>query len=323
MENLRPGVSTSYTLQYSRAAESERLVGIAADAGGTLLKTRVQSAQEAKSVCGGRMLALCEALFQVVQGTVLLADTGEDAGEAVDVLLAGGATLLVLEDASLSFLQAVGEKLRAAAATGVRAMAVVGCETAQEALTAAQVQEMRLCVAAPAVRDAAGNLRVEAALTAGLIAQSGGDAVKLCGAQSPEGFSTTALAESMVQNLLQNGVCVLEPCGGTVSLIRGVTAQTTDAAFRNVGAVLAFDTVLSVLEQKLQERMQEGMAQTDAVTALLVNELEKQVEEGRLTAYDTPVVTRDLADPSVCTVTVGFTLAQSVNRIWLHAVVQG
>lgn len=329
MENLRPGVYTSYTLLRSDAAASSAVIGIAANAGGTLTKTTVESLEEARTACSGELLELCEAVFAAISARVVLADLAQGDAAALQALIDGGASLWVLESADAERLALLDDTLSQAAKDGKRAVAVVGCASSQEALEASSINSMRIALTCPAVHYQGGERNVAPALVAAFLALSEGEQQSLNGALSPEGFSTEALTEEVLQELLWNGVCAIEPRGGVVSLIRGVSSRTIDeegirdGLFRNLASVLTFDEVLDTLETTLKERVLAGVLSTDSVTALLVNELAKLEERGKLSGYETPIVTRLPSDSSVCVVTVSFTLAQCVNQVWLQAVVQG
>lgn len=133
------------------------------------------------------------------------------------------------------------------------------------------------------------------------------------------------LTEAALQDLLRRGVTVLEPGGLCPEVIRGVTTRTraadgsTDYSMRNISVPRTVDAVAEALTAALSRRLSVYGIDLASLAALVEWELLRLKEdEGLISAYDKPSLVPDTEDPSVCDITVGFTVRQSAAQIFLH-----
>ena len=244
-------------------------------------------------------------------------------------------SIVVCDSTDQGVQQSLRDAVLAASAARRERIAVVA-GAAQESVSALTDRAKalnceRVVLVAPGAVDAEGEELSgvpAAAAVAGAIAALTDPAVPLGGAEL-QGLSGLAsqYGDNDIDLLVRGGVTPLESVSGTVQVIRGITTRTTsgqapDATWRELSTILIVDDVIPTLRASLQSRFRraKNTAQSrGAIRSQVVLELENKKSREIITAYDAVSVTADEEDPTVCLVEFSFTVASSLNQIWLTA----
>lgn len=163
-----------------------------------------------------------------------------------------------------------------------------------------------------------------AALLARLSAGSG--PAEPAGGKALEGVDRLAapLTEEQIDGLIALGITPFEERAGRVEIIRAVTSRTQtegeeDASWRDLTTVLVSDDVLSSVRRALSllPGAQNSAVSRRAVATQTALVLEEKRREGLLASYRAPDVRADGDDPTLCVVTLDFTVAGGFHQIVL------
>lgn len=167
-----------------------------------------------------------------------------------------------------------------------------------------------------------------AAAVAGAIAGEPDPAVPLGGAEL-KGLSGVEkqFSDADLDRLILAGVTVVEPMGGAVSVVRGVTTRSStggeaDPTWRELTTIRIVDDVIPGLRNALRTRFRRAKntaRSREAIRAQVVLELEHKLEREIITGYEDVAVTADPQEPTRCLVDFSFTAAHGLNQIWLTA----
>lgn len=247
-------------------------------------------------------------------------------GEKEDV------SVVVCDSTVLSVQQALKESLETCAQRRRERIAVV-CGSSTDAVgqlvsRAAALNSERMVLVSPANRSADPPAGKVAAAVAGVLCGETDPAVPLGGAEL-QGISALAGAygENDIDLLIRGGVTPVEMAGGKCTVIRGVTTRTTtggtaDMTWHELTAIRVVDDVIPGIRRALQERFSraKNTAQTrEAIRSLVILELEKRKAAEIIADYG-EVTAEALEDnPTVCLVTISFSVTHGLNQIWLSA----
>ena len=247
-------------------------------------------------------------------------------GEKEDV------SVVVCDSTALAVQQALKTSLETCAQRRRERIAVVsGTSTdavGQLVSRAAALNCERMVLVAPANRSADPPTGKVAAAVAGAICGETDPAVPLGGAEL-QGISGLAGAygENDIDLLIRGGVTPVEMVGGKCMVIRGVTTRTTtngaaDRTWHELTSIRVVDEVIHGIRMALQERFSraKNTRQTrEAIRSLVILELEQRKAAEIIADYG-EVTAEALEDnPTVCLVTISFSVTHGLNQIWLSA----
>jgi len=338
----RPGVYSDYTTSKvtatSAALKTVALIGSSPAQKGLYTVTGSTSAREqfgADSVLGNMISA---AIYNGA-GNILaysLAEETEDAWrEAISAVLAEKeAAFCAVGSTDLAVQQMLKEAVVSASMQKAECLGVVVSEDASvEALTqrAAALDCERMVLVGPdcyfAGETTLAGVSVAAAVC-GLLSCQQDPALPLNGAvlQGFDGVSAR-YEETEIDNLVRNGVTVLEGVGGQVQILRGITTKKTqgegcDTTYRELSTVLIIDDVIPGIRRALAARFpraKNNAVTRSAIRSQVIVELESRVRREIIDGYENVQVEASSTDASVCLVTFGFTVTHGLNRILLTA----
>ncbi len=247
--------------------------------------------------------------------------------EPISVLLCDSTELSVQQTMRDSALQAsAARRERLALAAGAASESVSALVQ-----RAGSLNSERVVLVAPAALDQNGNTLsglCAAAAVAGVLASENDPAIPLGGAEL---LGLYGLERSYEENeldlLIAGGVTPLERLNGTFSVVRGVTTRTKsgsspDSTWRDLSTIRVADHVISNLRAALRAKFRRAKntpQSRGAIRAQVILELENNLRQEIITAYDNVAVTADAQDPTRCLVAFSFTVAHGLNQIWLTA----
>lgn len=320
-ENLRPGVYSRYHMTggFGKGRDAALILPGAGDLTHyKMLSAEQEGAMDGKTaLCLGLLLeaGACGVWLLPVAGPLrdaLPLLEGKNLG-AVVCGLTGQEDLLALGD----FTQREEERCR-------ETVAFVGINAPEEAVTAAEgLDSKRVCLCCPGVTAQGAeepDALYAACSLAGAVLGMNSPSRSLTGMEFPVLTSVQPLEESVIQRLLGAGVCVFEPFGEGVSLIRAVTTKTSAPAGKSLQTVLTGDYVIRGLRRELEGLLKEvGTVSRNSIRDRVAVYLAEKTEEGALTGFDPPRVAGDKTDPDTCLVEVSFGAAHLPERIRLTA----
>ena len=132
--------------------------------------------------------------------------------------------------------------------------------------------------------------------------------------------------DNEIDLLIRGGITPVEERSGAVSIVRGVTTRTKsgsvpDTTWRELSTILIVDHVIPDIRNGLRAKFKraKNTAQSQgAIRAQVVMALENHVRSEIISAYDGVMVEADENDPTICRVTFSFTVAHSLNQIWIR-----
>lgn len=336
----RPGVYADYTASAALSAGS-RSGGAAIAArsdGGTAgqvydLTAPLQAAEAFGS--GDKLTALVTLLMANGAARVWAVPLDEEADyDGAFALLAQqeGVTVVTCDSEALTVQQALRDSVEAAAQERRERIAVVpgGAAETVTALTdrAAALNSRRVVLVAPGSSEEENAGAQAAAAAAGAICAESDPAVPLGGAVL-RGLSGLAqrFSESELDALILGGVTPLETAGGRVTVVRGVTTQTTtggaaDPTWRALTTIRIVDDVLTTLRTALGAkftRAKNTQQVRAAIRSQVILELEQKKAAEIIDDYGEVTAEPLAEDPTVCQVTFAFAVAHGLNQIWLRA----
>nr|DAG11525.1 MAG TPA: tail component [Caudoviricetes sp.] len=339
----RPGVYSDYEASSITAtAAGSKVVaacGVSTAAAGLYTVTSYTSAATTFGEDSelGRMLRL---LYLNGAGTVLVSpvasDTLEDYKAALQKIMEEGrAAYVVIGSADEQVQKELLSQVQAASEARHECLGLVGlAKPTLEHLTdrAEQLNSERMVLVGPGVylsgvEDEQPGCMAAAAL-AGVLAAQTDPAVPLNGAQlrGLTGVSAT-YNDTEMDTLIRGGITAVEPSGGSITVVRGITTRTTtgeapDTTFRELNTILIIDEVIPAVRNALRARF--SRAKNNAVTRSAIRsqvtvELQSRVEREIIDSFEAITVTADETDPTVCLVEFGFTVTHGLSRIYLTA----
>lgn len=241
-------------------------------------------------------------------------------------------SVVVCDSTALTVQQALKDSLETCAQRRRERIAVV-CGTTTDAVgqlvsRAASLNSERMVLVAPANRSADPPAGQVAAAVAGVICGETDPAVPLGGAEL-KGVPSLAgtFGENDIDVLIRGGVTPVEMVGGRCMVIRGVTTRTTtggtaDKTWHELTAIRVADNVIPGIRRALQERFSraKNTAQTrEAIRSLVILELEQRKAAEIIADYGEVTVEALEDNPTVCLVTISFSVTHGLNQIWLSA----
>lgn len=337
-QTMRPGIYTDYTLTPVYRKHKGKSVGIIAQ---TEKQTdgvqAITSLSQAQRVFGdvsenNRMMQLISVLFALASPIIYAVGLTDDSDsayhKAIGQLSAGQAYLILMDSQKSSLYRYLDDAVNGA---GEKLGIVTGISGEEPDVTAKSLNSMRMCLAYPVVTVNGGSLDVSAAVLAAMISQNADAGTNLNGTSCSGNFTIADAGrpnENQVEQYLSAGVCVLEQQGSELELIRGLTTatigadSTPDYTYRNLGVVLILDTVIPALRQTLKQRLaytKNNQVGLNTILSVVICRLDDFVDTGLIHSYDTPNVTLDEDDPTICLVEVGFVVTQGISSIYLTA----
>ncbi len=339
----RPGVYSDYEASSITAtAAGSKVVAVAGVSAASAGLYTVTSYTSAAATFGedselGRMLKL---LYLNGAGTVLAApvasDTQQNYEAALKLLLeAGTAAYVVIGSADEQTQKALMEQVQAASEARHECLGLVGLADGTTAALTARAKQLnceRMILVGPGVYlagvEAVQSGSMAAAALAGVLAAQTDPAVPLNGAQlrGLTGVSAT-YNDTEMDTLIRGGVTVVEPSGGSITVVRGITTRTTtaeapDTTYRELNTILIIDEVIPAIRNALRTRFARAKNNTvtrSAIRSQVTVELESRVEREIIDSFEAITVTADTTDPTVCLVEFGFTVTHGLSRIYLTA----
>ena len=325
------GYSVSGRFAPPRTERAAAILASAAEAN-TLcyFESENEAAQALSQPAQKKALCACRILFAGGVGKIYLLTMAELSQIEQKV----GIGCIITENISDQNLQALKSSVNESSKNRCERLLIVGADTAAEALNAAGViNHERGIVCAPACKtqgdDNPRGLYAACAMAARLLGEN--DPVNnLSGAVMEDIAAASELEENVVQNLIANGVCVMESIANRVECVRAVTTRTMhngerDYSMRSVNTVLIIDDVMRTLRSGLAllvKGMRVGAASQAAIEAQATVLLAAKRDDGILESFSPPVVKADSSDPSVCSVEVSFNVAHVVEQIHLSTQVR-
>lgn len=335
----RPGVYSAYTASAALTAGTRRgTAAIAARSSGgesgTLydLGSPLEAAEAFGS--GDRLTELVTVLMANGAARVWAVPLAADSGYSGAFTLLNqqeGVTAVVCDSEDLTVQKALRDSVEAAAEDRRERLAVIpgGKEETVSQLTAraAGLNSRRVVLMAPAT-TAETDGALAAAAVAGAICAERDPAVPLGGAvlRGLPGLAQR-FSESDLDTLILGGVTPLESAGGRMTVVRGVTTQTTtsgasDPTWRELTTIRIVDDVIPAVRASLGARFARTKNTKQvraAIRSQVILELEQKKAAEIIDDYG-EVTAQPLAeDPTVCQVTFPFAVAHGLNQIWLSA----
>lgn len=336
----RPGVYSDYeaSAALSAGTRSGGAAIAARSGGGTAgqvyaLTSPLQAAEAFGS--GDQLTELVTLLMANGAARVWAVPLAEDTGyRAAFALLAQqeGVTVVTCDSEDLATQQALRDSVETAAEERRERIAVVPGASGETvtALTAraTALNSRRVVLTAPgsAAEESAG--AQAAAAVAGAICAESDPAVPLGGA-SLRGLTglSQRFSESELDALILGGVTPLETAGGRVTVVRGVTTQTTtggaaDTTWRELTTIRIVDDVLTNLRTGLGAkfaRAKNTQQVRGAIRSQVILALEQKKAAEIIDDYGEVSAEALEEDPTVCQVRFAFAVAHGLNQIWLRA----
>ncbi len=338
-ETMRPGIYVDYQIYPLSSQQQSKTVGVIAQGTGDKNKVlKASSLEEAHRVFGpsgteNPLGTLAEVLFsEGVSAVYGISPNGSSISfysVAFHNLLQEPVDIFITDQTDPLFYNSVKKGLEDLGENAVGKYAVLLSQSsgAPEEL-AKTLNYERILLAYPKMTRQDESLDLSSAVLAGMLSVSEEITGNLNGTVSLGNYTVSKLQEDQVNNLLKNGVCVLEQSGSHGELIRGVTTKTQDEdgnadyTYRNLSVPLIADRVVTELKEVLQTRINAavgGSVALSSLSSLIVCKLEALQEEGILFSYRTPKLSLSEEDQSVCIVEVAFTAAQWFSQIYLTA----
>lgn len=138
-----------------------------------------------------------------------------------------------------------------------------------------------------------------------------------------------ALTEERINSLIAGGVTPLETVGGKIYSVRTVSTRTqtdgaSDRSYLDLQTIRIVDYVLGSVRTTLSAMV--GGARNNAKSRLAIATqteilLQELSDGGIIGEYDSAAVSASGDDPSVCIVSLGFTVARGISKIYIAATV--
>lgn len=340
-QSMRPGIYVDYEISSLKGAVSGKTVGIVAQGikeGNRVFKA--ESLEESRNLFGPGVeenpLGLFAALLfaegvSSVWGIIPEGDGVEQYQRAFDLLLAAdGAEMILSDSGEEAFYQYEKTRLLSLGEKKIGKYLILPAQLAESAERAVEIANTmnceRICMAYPKVRY--GQMDISQVILAAMLAHADELAGNLNGTVTAGTYEVASLTEEAVNQLIRNGVCVLEGMGNLVTLIRGVTTRIRneegekDLFYRNLSVPMISDRVVLELRTLLLERIQSspgGETALSTLASLLIGRLEELKEEGLISSYTAPSLRISEEDAGVCMAEVGFTISQWFSQIYLQA----
>lgn len=338
--SMRPGVTADYAPQSARANAAIKSVGIIGSAPDLYtvpvpVIERFSNFDDAHAAYGDSPLtALIRAVFDnaACDVAVVRVNAGNSTHYQMALtLLAAQASVgcIVGSDPAPELCLFAAELLQDTARCNEPKLYFVACpELDGPPELAESINCERVILTAPPLLPSGnieGGTNVSAAVLAAITARQGSPSSNLFGEDVLGDYTIpTPLPESVINSLLRRGVTVLEPGALCPCVVRGVTTRTrnaegvTDYSFRNISVPRTIDYVAQVLNDAITNRMQLSGLALSSLSSLVEWELIQLVEAGLISGYDKPVLAVDELDPSLCDISIGFTIRQGVAQVALH-----
>lgn len=315
------------------------LVGLAEAERGLYTVTDSRSGVEAFGIQSqlGRMLQLC---YQNGAGTVICSPviTDSETGwlDAIELLVSEHKCAYICVG---SDQQAVHTALKTAVEDASRqrgeCIGLIGMGDVDVSALIARAESLnseRMVLLAPAVylqgEEAVSGGCMAAAALAGVLSCQTDPALPLNGqVLTGIGGLTKLYSDTEIDALVRGGVTPLEMVSGQCTVLRGITTRTKtgevqDLTWREVTTTMIIDEVIPAIRTSLRAkfvRSKNTAATRAAIRSQVVIALEDRMAREIIEGYDTITVRPDTADPTVCVVEFGFTVAHGLNRIHLMA----
>ena len=338
--SMRPGITVDYAPIPAAASDAPACVGVIAPAPQlsaveALAVERFSDFSAAYAQYGDSPLSsLIRAVFDNAPADVsaVRVNAGDTAQyqEAVELLAAQAAvSCIVSGDPDPDIAQSAAQLL-ADSSHGGGKLFFAGCPAGEDAaLLAESINCERVILTAPPVYPLDAPEQgpdLSPAIVAAIVLRQDSPASNLFGEEVLGDYGISApLTETALQELLRRGVTVLEPGSLCPEVIRGVTTRTLaadgspDYSMRNISVPRTVDAVAESLTAVLTRRLSVYGIDLSSLSALVEWELLRlKEEENLISAYDKPALALDSEDPSVCDITVGFTVRQGAAQILLH-----
>lgn len=138
---------------------------------------------------------------------------------------------------------------------------------------------------------------------------------------------SASLTEDDIDSYILSGITPFEVVLENAEIIRLVTSKNTtdgvqDNTFKDINTILIIDEVIpglrSLLKSKISGAKNNSITRSSLITQTII-ELEKYKEMELIDSYDYPTVTQSTDDPTVCTISVSFTILHALNQIIISA----
>ena len=338
--NQRPGVYSGYSINSRYAAPRSRqaaalVLYFPAEHQLYKFENENEAALELDLPTQNNALCACRILFASGVSRVYLLPiqtTVNDTLQQISQLKDIGC--IISENRPMNDLQALISSVKQSSEQRLERLLFVGTDTANEATTAAEsINHERGIVCTPACTapgDDTSRGLYSACAVAGAVLGENDPAHNFSGDILLVLSDVNELTESEIQQLIANGVCVLEKVSGQIECVRAVTTRTklgdnAELSMRPLNTILIIDDVMRTLRTGLSallKGMRAGAASQSAIASQATVLLAAKCDEGILASFSPPVVTPDNTDPSVCIVDVSFNVAHVVEQIHLSAQVR-
>ncbi len=136
-------------------------------------------------------------------------------------------------------------------------------------------------------------------------------------------------SEEDIEDKLLKGITVFETIAGYIEAIRVVSSRTStngssDMTYHDINVVMIIDDVIKDTRESLKNMIsysKNNEASRTAISTQCCVVLERKKQEQLINSYETPVVSADETDPSVCYVELKFAVARGLNQILITAYV--
>ncbi len=334
MQNMRPGITATYTLNSVVALNNAKGIGIIANsATATELKhiNMVSQVESLSSDYQADLIQLINSIYNLVLTDVYIApivsDSDEDFSTALNMLInqSNVYIIIVLGDA---FAKAdfIKNALNVASLEKKEKIAVITCPEGTDVNTAAtSLNHERIMLTYPKITAVDGSTDLSAGILSAFISRNTNPASNLNGEYiSGEYVLSQVMSEDEINTAIANGVCVFEQIGTYTELIRGVSTKTRDengnlnSTYRNISTIILIDSVVPIIRVAIEQRLKflvNSKSSIDSLATQIVIILSNFKDDGILSDYDNPIINISIDDPSVLEIDLSFTVAQGINRI--------
>ncbi|MCL2056713.1 MAG: hypothetical protein FWH02_05795 [Oscillospiraceae bacterium] len=334
--NLRPGVYSSYTVDWAYSAPRSRMYGAIAVKGSPAMAGNVYAvsshdlAEELFSDVNTRLLAAVKIMLESGVSKVYAVCADDSLTQALDLLKEEDGIGAIVCDCALGDVAALKSYLADCAGSRREQIAFTGSDGNADALALAGAlndERAVVCCSGAAYRDYPADGLFTAAAMAGMML-SADDPIHNWNGQSLSVLGQCEkLSEQEIQALLAGGVTAFEVRNGETVCIRALTSRTArngapDRTMSPLNTVLIVDDVIRTVRDSLEHRLRGTRLSLDTVKSQVTVELSAKQDSGIIESFSTPSVRIHQSDPSACVVEMAFKAANVLSQIHITAFVR-
>ncbi len=137
-----------------------------------------------------------------------------------------------------------------------------------------------------------------------------------------------SLDPSKQEDIMSHGISLFEKNYSSISLIRAFSSNafgsdgTSVSFFRNIHSILSIDKIIPHIRQNLKQNIHNFFSNSstiDSIKSIVICDLDLFKSNNLISDYKNPSVSFDKSDPSICFVTISFSLSFSINKIFITA----